>query len=91
MRAVLDESIDEEPRQMARRLAPVAVFQGEHDVARPAAERHLGDDTVVLGLRGWPEQGESTGGADGRANRVATGATCLEDHVFDHDQGVSHT
>ncbi len=86
--ATFDDLVHDEAGEVPADATPVAVLQAEHHVARPAGERHGGMDTVGLGSRRPPDEGESTGGAHRCTRGITSGTTCHEQHVLHHDEGV---
>lgn len=46
MCSLREQAIHDQPGEVPTHRAPVAILQPEHDAARPAGERHRGEDTV---------------------------------------------
>lgn len=80
MPAGVDQSVHDETAEVAGDLTPVAIFQREHDVARPPGECDRSDHPVILIAWRLPDERETAGGADGMTGRVAAGATGVEEH-----------
>lgn len=81
------EAVDDQTAEMACHGSAVPILQTDDDVAGPATKRNRGQDTVGGGRR-RPEERESAGSTQGRARPVAAGATSLEDHADQCDEGV---
>jgi uncharacterized membrane protein YczE len=88
MVAVLHDSIDDQPGEMSGNLAPVAVFETDHDVTSTPCEWHGCVYPVFLGSWRTPDQSKTASGTHGRPRCIASGAASHEEHVVHHDDGV---